>query len=86
MIFDISLKNNQKKNINWDKLNLKLLNKNKCIIFKKYNNIISEKKSLIDTPFYNSKWDKMKKNANPYELIYTTFNKKKRKVIFLSNK
>lgn len=79
MIFDISLKDNQKKNINWNTLNLKLLNKKKCIIFKKYNNIISEKKSLIDTPIYNNKWDKMKKNANPYELVYTTFNKKKKK-------
>jgi len=79
MIFDISLKNNQKKKINWNTLNLKLLNKKKCIIFKKYNNIISEKKSLIDTPIYNSKWDKMKKNANPYELVYTAFNKKNKK-------
>ena len=46
--------------------------------FKKFNQKISDMKSLIDTDTFNSKWDKMKKIANPYEMVYTTFNKKKR--------
>ena len=77
MIFDISV-DDIPKEIEWSNLDIKLLSKKKCFIFKKFNDKISEMKSLIDTDRYNSKWDKMKKIANPYELVYTTFNKKKK--------
>jgi hypothetical protein len=78
MIFDISTVEDNDM-INWNKMNIKLLSKKKCFIFKNFNKKISDMKSLIDTDIFNSKWDKMKKIANPYEMVYTTFNKKKRK-------
>ena len=78
MIFDISTVEDNS-SIDWKRLGIKLLSKKKCFIFKNFNQKISDMKSLIDTDIFNSKWDKMKKIANPYEMVYTTFNKKKRK-------
>ena len=61
------------------KLTLHLFPKKKCLIFGSYYTKLSSSKSIIDTVNYNSEWDKMKKIANPYELIYTTYNRKKKK-------
>jgi len=65
--------------IDWENINLTLISKKKCLIFKKYNKILSNKKTIIDSDNYNYEWDKMKKIANPYELIYTTYSKKYKK-------
>ena len=77
MNFIISKKIN--KTIDWENINLGLISKKKCLIFKKYNKILSNKKTIIDSDNYNYEWDKMKKIANPYELIYTTYSKKYKK-------
>ena len=52
--------------------------KKKIIIFRIYNNSLSEKKKEIDNEEIQKCWDKMKKIGNPYELIYTSYNKKRK--------
>ena len=69
-------RNNENKNNKF--IELELLNKNKIIIFKSYNNILSIKKIEIDNEEIHKNWDKMKKIGNPYELIYTSYNKKRK--------
>ena len=59
-------------------IELKTISKNNIIIFKKYNDIISNKKKEIDNENIQKYWDKMKKIGNPYELIYTSYNKKRK--------
>ena len=59
-------------------INLKNFDKNKIIIFKNHNNTLSEKKKEIDDEEIQKFWDKMKKIGNPYELIYTSYNKKRK--------
>ena len=54
------------------------INQNKIIIFKNNNNLISEKKKEIDNKEIQKYWDKMKKIGNPFELIYTSYNKKRK--------
>ena len=54
------------------------VNQNKIIIFKNNNNLISEKKKEIDNENIQKYWDKMKKIGNPYELIFTSYNKKRK--------
>jgi 23S rRNA U2552 (ribose-2'-O)-methylase RlmE/FtsJ len=51
---------------------------NQIIIFKKYHEIISNKKKEIDDVEVVKYWDKMKKIGNPFELIYTSYNKKRK--------
>ena len=46
---------------------------------KKYYEIVSNEKEKIDKLENSENWDKMKKIGNPYELIYTTYNKKRKK-------
>ena len=65
--------------LNWNNINLNMISKKKCFIFNNFNTKLSEKKNIIDSENYNLDWDKMKKIANPFELIYTTYSKKKRK-------
>jgi 23S rRNA U2552 (ribose-2'-O)-methylase RlmE/FtsJ len=57
---------------------LKEISKDKNLLFRKYYDIISFEKKKIDDLSNVEDWDKMKKIGNPYELIYTTYNKKKR--------
>jgi len=64
-------------NIN-NNFKLKNIHKNKVIIFKNNNNLLSEKKKEIDDENIQKYWDKMKKIGNPYELIYTSYNKKRK--------
>lgn len=59
-------------------IKLETISKNNIVIFKKYNDIISNKKKEIDNENIQKYWDKMKKIGNPYELIYTSYNKKRK--------
>jgi 23S rRNA U2552 (ribose-2'-O)-methylase RlmE/FtsJ len=52
--------------------------KTQSLLFKQYYEEISKKKEEIDTLENNEIWDKMKKIGNPYELIYTTYHRKKK--------
>lgn len=69
-------KNNNPNEIN--NISLKEISKDKNLLFKKYYDIISFEKKKIDDLSNVEDWDKMKKIGNPYELIYTTYNKKKK--------
>ena len=53
------------------------VNQKRNLLFKIYYNKISKKKEEIDDEEISKHWDKMKKIGNPYELIYTSYNKKK---------
>jgi cap1 methyltransferase len=59
-------------------LKIDVLKKDKNILFNKYYKIVSTEKEKIDKLENNENWDKMKKIGNPYELIYTTYNKKRK--------
>ena len=61
-----------------DNISLKTLDVSKNFIFKKYYDIVSIEKEKIDSLENSDNWDKMKKIGNPYELIYTTYNKKRK--------
>jgi cap1 methyltransferase len=59
-------------------LKIDVLRKDKNILFNKYYKIVSNEKEKIDKLENTENWDKMKKIGNPYELIYTTYNKKRK--------
>ena len=59
-------------------LKLKIIKKNNNILFKNYYKTLSIEKEKIDKLENCENWDKMKKIGNPYELIYTTYNKRKK--------
>ena len=61
---------------------LKKIKIDKNILFKKYNEIVSTEKAKIDELENSDNWDKMKKIGNPYELVYTTYNKKRKNDLF----
>ncbi len=52
--------------------------KTQSLLFKQYYEEISKKKEEIDKLENNEIWDKMKKIGNPYELVYTTYHRKKK--------
>ena len=54
------------------------VNQKRNLLFKIYYNKISKKKEEIDDEEISKHWDKMKKIGNPYELIYTSYNKKRK--------
>ena len=54
------------------------IKKNQLFIFKNNKKLLNNEKELIDTLEDNYLWDQMKKKTNPYELIYTTYNKRKK--------
>lgn len=62
----------------FDDIKITSISKEKNLLFKKYYNIISNEKEKIDTLENTENWDKMKKIGNPFELIYTTYNKKRK--------
>ncbi len=74
-LFEIST--NTPKN-DYEKVELKIINRNNNFLFKKFYNTIKDEKENIHTLKNTENWDKMKKIGNPYELIYTTYNKKKK--------
>ena len=65
--------NNDIKNIIID--NIK---KNNNLLFKQYYQYVKCEKEKIDSLENTEVWDKMKKIGNPYELIYTSYNKKRK--------
>ena len=67
-----------KANIFDDNLDISTIDKDKNILFKKFYKIVSLEKERIDKLENTESWDKMKKIGNPYELIYTTYNKKRK--------
>jgi cap1 methyltransferase len=50
----------------------------KNLLFQKFYKTISFEKEKIDLLENSEDWDKMKKIGNPYELIYTNYNKKRK--------
>jgi len=54
------------------------IEKEKNLLFIKYYKHVSVEKEKIDQLENSDNWDKMKKIGNPYELIYTNYNKKKK--------
>jgi 23S rRNA U2552 (ribose-2'-O)-methylase RlmE/FtsJ len=71
---------NEQNNINIinDKIILERIDKEKYLLFKKYYKTVSLEKEKIDKLENNENWDKMKKIGNPYELVYTTYNKRRK--------
>ncbi len=61
-----------------EKIKLEWKSKKQSLLFKNYYEEISKKKEEIDTLENNEIWDKMKKIGNPYELVYTTYHRKKK--------
>ena len=76
MNFYLEIDNNNH-NLNND-ISIAIIKKNKNILFKKFYDIVSKEKEKIDLLENSENWDKMKKIGNPYELIYTTYNKKRK--------
>jgi len=62
----------------FSKLEIDIISKDKNMLFKKFYKIISLEKEKIDLLENSENWDKMKKIGNPYELIFTTYNKKRK--------
>lgn len=60
-------------NLQWD-----LKQKNNVLIFRKFYEDICHEKEKIDKLEDDQEWDRIKKIGNPFELIYTSFHKKKR--------
>ena len=73
-----NINNNNNNNENIKNIKLNVLEKNKNLLFKKYYKIVSQEKEKIDQLENTESWDKMKKIGNPFELIYTTYNKKRK--------
>ena len=61
-----------------DDLRLRWRPKRSSIVFRQYFDEISQKKEEIDQLENTEVWDKMKKLGNPYELIYTTYHRKRK--------
>jgi 23S rRNA U2552 (ribose-2'-O)-methylase RlmE/FtsJ len=59
-------------------IDLRTIPFSKNLLFQKYYKTISFEKEKIDLLENNEDWDKMKKIGNPYELIYTNYNKKRK--------
>jgi cap1 methyltransferase len=60
-------------NLQWE-----LKQKNNVLIYRKYYEDICHEKEKIDKLEDDQEWDRIKKIGNPFELIYTSFHKKKR--------
>ena len=69
---------NNNDNITINNISIKPILKDKNILFKKCYEDISREKEKIDEMENVEDWDKLKKLGNPYELIYTTYNKKRK--------
>ena len=80
MNFVISTKKN-KCSINLEKIVIEEIDEKKSVIFKSYQKKICNEKSKIDELVNIKSWDKMKKIGNPNELIYTSYNNKKKESI-----
>lgn len=78
MNFYLQIDQNEDINEIIQNIKIKIIPKDKNILFQKYYKIVSKEKEKIDELENNENWDKMKKIGNPYELIYTTYNKKRK--------
>ena len=78
MNFYLDIENNNDINHILCNLDITTIQKSKNILFRKYYNVVSIEKEKIDKLENSDSWDKMKKIGNPYELIYTSYNKKRR--------
>ena len=78
MNFYLNIENTKDMNDILCKLDIKIIKIQKNILFCKYYNVVSVEKEKIDKLENNDSWDKMKKIGNPYELIYTSYNKKRK--------
>lgn len=63
---------------NINNINLYKIKTENNLLFKQYHNYVKGEKEKIDSLENTDIWDKMKKIGNPYELIYTTYNKKRK--------
>lgn len=63
---------------NYNDIKIDIIKKDKNILFKDYYKKVSYEKERIDSLENTENWDKMKKIGNPFELIYTTYNKKRK--------
>ena len=70
--------NDYKNEISINNIKIDIIPKDKNVLFKKFYKIVSIEKEKIDKLENSENWDKMKKIGNPYELIYTTYNKKRK--------
>ena len=81
MHFCLNIENkneNQNKPMKFHNIEIDIINKEKNLLYKKHYDIISIEKKKIDKLENIENWDKVKKIGNPYELIYTTYNKKRK--------
>ena len=78
MNFYLEIDNNNILENDIKNITLNIIKNDKNILFKKFYKIVSAEKEKIDEIENSENWDKMKKIGNPYELIYTTYNKKRK--------
>ncbi len=62
----------------YNNVELRIYPFNNNMLFKHFNNILRIEKEKIDGLENDINWDRMKKIGNPYELIYTSYNKKRK--------
>ena len=77
MNFYLHIENDTHQN-NLNNIDFKIIDRNKNLLFKTYYKTVSSEKEKIDQLEKTENWDKMKKIGNPYELIYTTYNKRRK--------
>jgi cap1 methyltransferase len=77
MNFYLHIENDTYEN-NLNNIDFKIIDRNKNLLFKTYYKTVSSEKEKIDQLEKTENWDKMKKIGNPYELIYTTYNKRRK--------
>ena len=77
MNFYLHIENDTYKN-NLNNIDFKIIDRNRNLLFKTYYKTVSSEKEKIDQLEKTENWDKMKKIGNPYELIYTTYNKRRK--------
>jgi len=77
MNFNIVIDSITQKN-NYDTLDFSIVKIDNNLLFKQFYSTIKIEKEKIDKLENTDNWDKMKKIGNPYELIYTTYNKKRK--------
>ena len=79
MHFCLNIENqNENKCVKFNNIEIDIINKEKNLLYKKQYDTISVEKKKIDALENIENWDKVKKIGNPYELIYTTYNKKRK--------
>jgi 23S rRNA U2552 (ribose-2'-O)-methylase RlmE/FtsJ len=78
MNFYLTIDNTKDYDINDNEIIFNKIKKDKNLLFKEYYKRVSHEKEEIDKLENLENWDKMKKIGNPYELIYTTYNKKRK--------